>query len=108
MDERPGQSRTPISLAVVSSVLGVLVALLVTGAIFLNYVLMVHYIHGLQEQQRRQGIPVCKALKEVARAKNGATLFGGEYNPNSYINRLSAGMTQLYITTGCEKITGPL
>lgn len=105
--ERGGTPHSPISLAVVVSLLSVLLVLFFSAAIFLNYVLTVHYVHELQAQQAKQGIPVCRVLKGVAEARNGA-VFWEQNNPRTYENRLAPELTRLYVITGCEHMTGPL
>lgn len=98
---------SPISLAVITSILAVLLVIFFTGAIALNYALMVHYIHTLQAQQAKQAVGTCQRLKDIARSKDGAVLYQPD-NPNSFDVRLANGMTQLYLKSGCVKITGPL
>lgn len=85
------QPTSPISLAVFSVLIGVLLVALFAGAIGLNYFLMVHYIHTLQAEQMRQGIPLCHTLKSLAMNGND-----------------TKDMTRLYLTSGCVRITGPL
>lgn len=98
MNSRLSTAAVAVSLSLAFVVLMVVLG----GAIAGNYILMVHYVHSFnvheQAIQAKAGVPVCKALKELA------SIHGGHVKSHGYGAQLQVAFQRVYNSTGCQSI----
>lgn len=109
----PRKHLSHYSVAVIASFAVAMFVTVLAGAILLNYILMVNYVHHLEAVQAaiqakqhmiqiRSAVPTCSALKLMDDARIGAVSV--TTNPNSYGHKLARAIHELFTRSGCAKI----
>lgn len=109
----PGRHLSHYSVAVLASFAVATFVFVLGGAIVLNYILTVNYVHHIETvqaaiqqhqhlAQQRAGVGTCLAVKQMDEARIGAV--NASHDPNSYGHKLAKAIHSLYIHSGCPKL----